>query len=83
MLACPQRDLPHRGGGLPDSRGDLRVGHIKNLVEHEHSPLCRLEGFEHGQHRHRDALREFDILGDISAVRKRPTTACERGSCWT
>ena len=71
MLACPPGDLPDRGRGLADRFGDLAVRYVENLVEHEDGPFGRLERFEHGQHRDRDALREFEILGDVRAGQQR------------
>ena len=71
VLAGPPRDLPHRPRGLPDGRGDLAVGQVEDLAEHEHRPLGRPERFQHGQHRDRDALRELDVLGDIGAGQQR------------
>ena len=71
MLAGPPRDLPHRGRGLPDGLGDLAVGHLEDLAEHEHRPLRRPERFKHGQHRDRDTFRELHVLGDIGAGQQR------------
>jgi hypothetical protein len=71
MLAGSPRDLPNRGRGLPDGLCDLAVGHLEDLAEHEHRPLHRPERFQHGQHRNRDALREFEVLGDIRAGQQR------------
>ncbi len=71
VLACPPRDLPHRGRGLRDGFGDLAVRHLEDLAEHEHRPLGRRERLQHGQHRDRDALGELDVLGDIGTGQQR------------
>jgi hypothetical protein len=49
-------DLPDRGRRLVDRRGDVGVGQVEHLAQHEHRPFGGREGLEHGQHRDRDAL---------------------------
>ena len=61
----PVRDLADRGRAFADGFGDLVVGQVEHLAQHEHRPLVRREGLEHQQHRHRDAVGQFDVLGHV------------------
>jgi hypothetical protein len=67
----PVRELADRGRGLTDGPGDRGVAEIEYVVQHEHGPLGRCEGFQHQQHRHRDAVRELDVLGHVGRGQQR------------
>jgi len=71
VLARAPGDLSHRGRRFADGLGDLRIGHIEDLAKHEHGPLDGCERLEHGQHRDRDALREFEVLGHTGTGQQR------------
>jgi hypothetical protein len=65
------RDLSHGGRGLVNRVGDLPVGHVEDLTEHKHGSLGRAQRLQDGEHRHRDALGQLDVLGDIGAGQQR------------
>ncbi|EOD70613.1 hypothetical protein H480_00135 [Amycolatopsis vancoresmycina DSM 44592] len=65
------RDLAHRGRALADGFGDLAVVQREHLAQHEHRPLGRPERLQHQQHRHRHAVGELDVLGDVGCGQQR------------
>ena len=67
----PVRDLADRGRALADGFGDLVVGQVEHLAEHEHRPLGRREGLQDQQHRHRDAVGQLDVLGHVGRGQQR------------
>ncbi len=71
MLTDAVRHLADRGGGLVQCRRDLVVRQVEDLAEHEHRALGRAERLEHGEQRHRDALGELEILGDVRRGQQR------------
>ena len=71
MVFRTMGDLPHRRGRLVDRLGDLVVGHVEHLAQHEHRSLGRRERLEHREHRDRDVLGELDIVSDIRTREQR------------
>jgi hypothetical protein len=71
VLAGTVRDLPYRGRGLAHHLGDLLVRRLEHLAQHEHCPLGRTEGLQHGEHRDRDVLAELGVLGHIGTGEQR------------
>jgi hypothetical protein len=71
VVASPVGDLADGGRGLADGLGDLVVGRVEHLAQHEHGALRRTERLEHGEHRDRDALGELDVGGDVRARQQR------------
>ena len=65
VLAGPVGDLAHGRGGAVDALGDLVVGHVEHLAQHEHRALDRREGLQHEEHRGRDAVGELDVVRDV------------------
>ena len=59
------RDLADRGRGLAEGGGDFAVAQIEYLAQHEYRPFGRREGLQHEQHRHRDAVGQFHVLGHV------------------
>ena len=71
VVPRPVRDLAHRSRALVDGLGDLVVAEAEHLAQHEHCALGRRERLQHQQHRHRDALGQFDVLGDVGRGQQR------------
>ena len=65
VLAGPVGDLAHGGRGSVDAVGDLVVGHVEHLAQHEDGPLHRGQGLQHEEHGRRDAVGELDVVGDV------------------
>jgi hypothetical protein len=60
-------DLPYRRRRLANGICDLVVRRVEDLAQHEHRALGRFECLQHGEHRHRAALGEHHIVGDVGA----------------
>ena len=58
-------------GRLAHDLGDLVVGCLEHLVQHEHGPLGRTEGLQYREHRDRDVLGELGVLGHIGTGEQR------------
>ena len=58
-------------GVLPTASAISSYGSVEHLAQHEHRPLGRAEGLQHGQHRDRDALGELDVVGHVGAGEQR------------
>lgn len=69
--ACPVGDLADGVPAPADGLGDLLVVEAEHLAEHEHRPLVRCERLHDQHHRHRDALRELDVLGHVGRGEQR------------
>ena len=84
VLAGPVGDLAHRCRGAVDALGDLGVGHVEHLAQHEHRPLDRGEGLQHQEHRGRHAVGELDVVGDVGDGERaaRAATGRRRSRGW-
>jgi hypothetical protein len=71
VCLCPIGELADRGRALADGFGDLVVLEIEHLAQHEHRPFDRRERLQHQQHRHRDAVGQFDVLGHVRRGQQR------------
>jgi hypothetical protein len=71
VLSGPVRDLPHGRLRLVDRRGDLGIGQVEDLAQHEDRALDRRQGLEHGEHRDRHALGQLDVVGHVGAGQQR------------
>jgi hypothetical protein len=67
----PVGDLADGGGTLADGLGDLVVIQVEDLAQHEHRPLGRVKRLQHEQHRHRDAVGQFDVGGHVGRGQQR------------
>ena len=55
---CATGELPRRGRGPADYRGDLLEGQVEHVVEHERQPLRRRQSLEHDKEGQSDRVRE-------------------------
>ncbi len=65
------RDLANRRRLPVDGRGDLVVLEPEDITQYEDRSFGRAECFQDEEHRHRDALGQFDVLGDIGGGQQR------------
>ncbi len=66
MRAGPVGDLPHARRTLVDGFGELVVVEPEHLAQHEDRPLGGSQRLEDEHHRHRHAVGELDVLGDVA-----------------
>jgi hypothetical protein len=60
--ACSARELPGRGWGPPDQRGDLLERQVEHIVQHEGEALGGTQRFKHHEQREPNRIAEQRIL---------------------
>ena len=61
----PMRQLPAGGRPAANRLGDGVEGHLEDVVQNEHHPLCGAEAFEHDEQGQPDLVVEGHPVGGI------------------